>query len=84
MGQPLEWWFPEGYLGKADPGDTVNGEPDYGSEDSMAARALCAGCPFRQECLDAAILNKDEYGIFGGLDPDERVAEEMKRELHRV
>jgi hypothetical protein len=74
-----ELFFPEGYLGKADPGDTVNGEPDYHSEQSMAARAKCAGCWFKQECLEIGIAISAEYGIYGGLDPDERTMEVIKR-----
>jgi hypothetical protein len=74
-----ERWFPEGYLGKHDPGDIINGEPDYHSDEAMAARALCAGCWFQQECLEIGIASGAEYGIYGGLDPDERMVEVVKR-----
>lgn len=38
------------------------------------AKAICASCPVREECLAYAIENgDDEYGIFGGTTPRERV-----------
>lgn len=81
--QKMDWWFPEGYLGKPVEGDR-DGQPDYHSEEAMAARALCAGCPFRTECLEGAIERQEPYGIYGGLDPDERVIEEVRRALREV
>lgn len=74
-------WFPEGYLGKQDPGDVINGEPDYWSEESMAARAECAGCWFQNECLEIGIQTGAEYGLYGGKDPDERTIELARRTL---
>lgn len=50
------------------------------------AKALCAGCPVRQDCLDLALANMfsdpdDEtvipigwHGMWGGTTPDERRA----------
>ncbi|WP_405589744.1 WhiB family transcriptional regulator [Streptomyces sp. NBC_01190] len=37
-----------------------------------AAKALCAQCPVRQTCLDAALENGDTHGIRGGLTGEER------------
>ena len=36
------------------------------------AKAICADCPVRQKCLDFAIREDVEFGVFGGLTPDER------------
>ena len=36
------------------------------------AKALCADCPIRNACLTWAIKHKEEYGIWGGLSPEER------------
>ena len=81
--EDMDRWFPEGYLGKQDhPGDV--GQPDYHSEEAMAARVLCAGCPLRQPCLEGAIERREEYGIYGGLDPDERTVEETKRAMQQM
>ena len=37
-----------------------------------AAKALCAACPVRQECLEYAIQNDVRDGIWGGRTPVER------------
>ena len=38
------------------------------------AKALCGGCQVRERCLDAAMLSGEEFGIWGGMSPDERSA----------
>lgn len=38
----------------------------------MAARKTCASCDVRMMCLDFALRNGDESGIFAGLDAEER------------
>lgn len=40
--------------------------------DCESAKIICAGCPVAGDCLDAAMLNREEYGIWGGLTPTER------------
>lgn len=44
------------------------------------AKAVCAGCPVRTECLDTAIGRPDKYGIWGGLSEDERATERRRRQ----
>ncbi|MEU3597168.1 WhiB family transcriptional regulator [Streptomyces sp. NPDC006798] len=39
-----------------------------------AAKTLCARCPVRRTCLDAALENGDRDGIRGGLTEEERDA----------
>jgi WhiB family redox-sensing transcriptional regulator len=51
---------------------TVNGFP--GQTQAKKAKAVCAECPVRQECLDEAIEFHAEWGIWGGLAPRERRA----------
>jgi WhiB family redox-sensing transcriptional regulator len=36
------------------------------------AKAVCAACPVRGECLDFAIQTNQEYGVWGGAAEDER------------
>ncbi len=36
------------------------------------ARALCAGCPVRQECLEVALSDPDLMGLWGGTTEAER------------
>ena len=37
-------------------------------------RAVCARCPVQGECLDHALVNREEHGGWGGLTPPERRA----------
>ncbi|MFE0765325.1 WhiB family transcriptional regulator [Streptomyces smyrnaeus] len=46
-----------------------------------AAKALCAQCPVRQTCLDAALEAGDRDGIRGGMTEEER--DPLHRNLHR-
>ena len=36
------------------------------------AKAICAQCPVREQCLQHAIEAKERFGIWGGLTPGER------------
>lgn len=61
-------------------------EPDifFPEPDEMdrirAAKALCAQCPVRATCLDAALENGDRDGIRGGMTEEER--DPLHRKLH--
>ncbi|WP_101395206.1 WhiB family transcriptional regulator [Phycicoccus duodecadis] len=41
---------------------------------ARSARSVCASCPVRARCLSAALLYGEEYGIWGGLDTEQRAA----------
>jgi len=43
------------------------------------AKALCASCPVRGECLGYAVSRPEKYGTWGGLNEDERAAERRRR-----
>jgi WhiB family transcriptional regulator, redox-sensing transcriptional regulator len=43
-----------------------------GAEQVARAKSVCASCPVRAECLDYAVDNGLEYGIFGGTTERER------------
>ena len=47
---------------------------DQGQQYEPRARQMCAGCPVRQECLDAALSFGDRgvTGLWGGTTPTER------------
>ena len=52
-------------------GQTALFFPGRGQPDQAArAKAICAGCPVRLECLEAGL--DEDYGIWGGLAADER------------
>lgn len=38
------------------------------------AKAVCAGCPVRRQCLDYALRIGEQHGIWGGLTEVERRA----------
>ncbi len=52
-------WFPIGTTGPA-------------LEQLAEAKAVCAACAVREECLVFAVTTNQEYGIWGGLTEDER------------
>lgn len=43
-----------------------------GAQQTAQAKAVCARCPVREECLRYALDNGLDYGIFGGLTERER------------
>lgn len=46
------------------------------------AKQVCAGCEVREDCLEFAITQRIDHGIFGGLDEIERrrFARERRRQ----
>jgi WhiB family transcriptional regulator, redox-sensing transcriptional regulator len=52
-----------------------------GREDIRRAKAMCARCPVRAQCLAFAEENAIGYGIWGGTTPDER--ERSRRRVRR-
>jgi WhiB family redox-sensing transcriptional regulator len=47
------------------------------------AKEICLGCPVRDACLDFAVAKPEKYGIYGGLNEDER-ARERERRMRRA
>jgi len=43
------------------------------------AKQICMGCPVRTECLDYAVSRPEKYGMWGGLNEDERASERRRR-----
>jgi WhiB family transcriptional regulator, redox-sensing transcriptional regulator len=43
------------------------------------AKAVCLRCPVREQCLDFALGNSVRYGIWGGLNQEERSRERRRR-----
>jgi WhiB family redox-sensing transcriptional regulator len=43
-----------------------------GARQTAQARAVCARCPVRSECLGYALDNGLDHGVFGGTTADER------------
>lgn len=36
------------------------------------AKNICDGCPVRRQCLQLALNNVEQYGVFGGLTREQR------------
>ena len=43
-----------------------------GAQQSAQAKAVCARCPVRADCLRYALDNGLDHGVFGGTTADER------------
>lgn len=41
-------------------------------EPADAAKAVCAGCSVRDECLAYALASRQRFGVWGGLSAQER------------
>jgi WhiB family transcriptional regulator, redox-sensing transcriptional regulator len=54
-----EFFFPAGVTGAA-------------LDQAERAKAVCASCPVREQCLDWALATGQDPGIWGGLTEDER------------
>ncbi len=59
--------------------------PDPESEDDVvpqisAAKAICAACPVRQNCLEFAIRTRQLDGVWGGCTPEERRSIRRRRQ----
>ena len=37
-----------------------------------AAKAVCAACPVREACLEFALITRQDDGVWGGLEENER------------
>jgi WhiB family redox-sensing transcriptional regulator len=46
------------------------------------AKSICATCPVAHECLIFAVTTNQEYGVWGGLDEEER--KEVRRQWRRA
>ena len=57
--------------------------PERGGS-SKAARAVCNQCPVRAQCLEYALNNKEQFGIWGGTSERERRRLRRERTIRRL
>ena len=57
--------------------------PERGGS-SKAARAVCAQCEVRDKCLEYALNNKEQFGIWGGTSERERRRLRKERARRRL
>lgn len=77
IAQPREWpgkWADDALCATTAP-DLFH--PDKGS-DGEQAKAICAACPVKIECLEHALRNREYQGIWGATGPGTR--KRMNRE----
>ena len=58
VGEPIETFFHEGNLKES-------------RDKEERAKTLCYSCPVVAQCLTWAVFNKEEFGIWGGKNPEE-------------
>ena len=75
-GDNPEKWFPV-----ADE-NRDRGESASARQQADAAKAVCNRCPVRPNCLEWALETGQDYGVWGGMSPNERRA--FKRSLTRA
>lgn len=54
---------------------------DEKAERELRAKAICAGCAVKQDCLDYALSIREPHGIWGGMNEHERRALLVQRGL---
>jgi WhiB family redox-sensing transcriptional regulator len=47
--------------------------PEHGNRSPAKAKRMCGRCPVRDECLEAALVNDERFGIWGGMTERERL-----------
>lgn len=50
-----------------------------GGKASFESRVICASCPVKQQCLDYALPIAGLFGVWGGLDEQQRGIERRRR-----
>lgn len=53
--------------------------PERSHTGAAQAKSVCRGCIVREECLTEAIVNNERFGIWGGMDTQQRTREARKR-----
>ena len=68
-------WMADAVCAQADP-DAMY--PQFWHQ-VATAKVACQSCPVRREGLDWAIDNEERHGVWGGMTPEERDAEVVRR-----
>jgi WhiB family redox-sensing transcriptional regulator len=71
----MEWMINAACRGAPDPDLWfAPSEVGPGAAQVAEAKAVCAGCPVREDCLELALTLGLDYGVFGGFTASERRA----------
>jgi WhiB family redox-sensing transcriptional regulator len=52
-------------------GEPIDTFYELNRENEIRAKTLCNSCPIVEQCLTWAVFHKEEYGIWGGKNPEE-------------
>lgn len=65
--------------------ETALWHPERGDspDGTEKAKAICATCPVKKECLDWAVTHYERHGIWGGLNEKERRKLRQSRRVGR-
>ncbi|WTW95460.1 WhiB family transcriptional regulator [Streptomycetaceae bacterium NBC_01309] len=71
---PRAWhWTDDANCSDEDPSVFFpNGTTGLALLDIRYAKSICRACPVRSACLDHALNFREDHGVWGGLDEDER------------
>ena len=47
--------------------------PDRNNPTWHLAKRVCKGCPVQMQCLEWALRNNENFGVWGGMTPQERL-----------
>jgi WhiB family redox-sensing transcriptional regulator len=61
------------------PDDTLFFAPRRDVRNTRRAKLICLTCPVKDECLEYALETDCRFGVFGGLDPQERKNRQPER-----
>lgn len=67
---PLGDWADQAACRDSDPATFF--PPVGGRRIYLTAVAICRACPVRNACLDYAVTNRIQFGVWGGLDVERR------------
>ena len=73
------WWMREAACSGMDTGIFYPGRGD--TEHLRLARKTCASCAVRRECLEAALVSGEHFGVWGGTTEQERRRIRRRRRL---
>jgi len=73
FGRTIEWNEQPACAGTDPEIFYAEGNSREAQEEIRRAKKVCAQCPVNVKCLEAALVNKEVYGVWGGLTPQERL-----------
>jgi WhiB family transcriptional regulator, redox-sensing transcriptional regulator len=73
----VEGWVEQARCRESDPGQFFV----RGSVQAKPAQRLCAECAVQQPCLEYALVNDIEFGVWGGMTERQRRALRRRREV---